>query len=82
LRCRARAGRPRKRITIVGLVEGSNQTAEATVYDGSADNVSTRVSRREVDPYEYAQPGTFVVAGTVEGTSLQAWATVTVKEEM
>ena len=47
-----------------------------------ADNVSTRVSWREVDPYEYAQPGTFVVTGTVEGTSLQARATVAVKEEM
>ena len=47
-----------------------------------ADNGSTRVSWREVDPSEYAQPGTFVVTGTVEGTSLQARADVTVKEEM
>jgi hypothetical protein len=105
------------RFTIVGLVEGSNQTAEATVYvratsavsitfleeeqivttagvapalpatvkatfnDGSADNVNTRVTWRDIDPSEYAEPGTFVVTGTVEGTSLQARATVTVKEE-
>jgi Bacterial Ig-like domain (group 4) len=106
------------RFTIVGLVEGTNETVQATVYvrarnavsitfleeeqvvtvagvppalpatvkatfnDGSADNVSTRVSWREIDPSEYAQPGTFLVTGTVEGTSLQARATVTVKEEM
>ena len=106
------------RFDIVGLVEGSGETAEATVYvrstdavsitfleeeqvvttagtapqlpatvkatfnDGSADNVNTRVSWREIDPSEYAQPGTFVVTGTVEGTSLEARATVTVKEEM
>jgi hypothetical protein len=41
----------------------------------------TRVTWREIDPSEYARPGTFVVTGTVEGTSLQACATVTVKEE-
>jgi hypothetical protein len=41
----------------------------------------TRVSWREIDPSEYADPGTFVVTGTVEGTSLQARATVIVKEE-
>jgi hypothetical protein len=55
---------------------------KATFNDGSADNVNTRVSWREIDPSEYAEPGTFVVTGTVEGTSLQARATVTVKEEM
>lgn len=58
-------------------------TAEATVYvrATSADDVNTRVSWREIDPSEYAEPGTFVVTGTVEGTSLEARATVTVKEE-
>jgi hypothetical protein len=48
---------------------------------GSADNVNTRVSWREIDPSQYAEPRTFVVTGTVEGTSLEARATVTVKEE-
>jgi hypothetical protein len=105
------------RFTILGLVEGTSLTAEATVYvratdavsitfieeedvvtrvgvppalpdtvqatfnDGSVDNVNTRVTWAEVDPSQYAQPGTFTVTGTVEGTSLTATATVTVEEE-
>jgi hypothetical protein len=56
--------------------------ADATFAAGSADQASTRACRREIDPSEYAEPGTFVVAGTVEGTSLHARATVTEKEEM
>jgi hypothetical protein len=68
-------------VTTAGVPPALPATVKATFNDGSADNVNTRVSWREVDPSEYAQPGTFVVTGTVEGTSLQARATVTVKEE-
>jgi hypothetical protein len=64
-------------------VSAHNQDWLSAASDGSADNVNTRVTWREIDPSEYAQPGTFVVTGTVEGTSLQSRATVTVelKEE-
>jgi hypothetical protein len=58
-------------VTTAGVPPALPATVKATFNDGSADNVNTRVSWREVDPSEYAQPGTFVVTGTVEGTSLR-----------
>jgi hypothetical protein len=69
-------------LTLAGVAPALPATVKATFNDGSADNVNTWVTWREIDPSEYAQPGTFEVTGTVEGTSLQARATVTVKEEM
>jgi hypothetical protein len=68
-------------VTTAGVAPSLPATVKATFNDGSADNVNTRVSWREIDPSEYAEPGAFVVTGTVEGTSLEARATVTVKEE-
>jgi hypothetical protein len=67
--------------TLVGVPPALPDTVTATFNDGSRDNVNTRVTWEEVDPSQYAQPGTFTVTGTVEGTSLTATANVTVSEQ-
>ncbi|MGH2944769.1 MAG: Ig-like domain-containing protein [Solirubrobacteraceae bacterium] len=72
---------PEELVTRVGVPPALPETVQATFNDGSVDNVNTRVTWDEVDPSQYAQPGTFTVTGDVEGTSLTASATVTVEEE-
>jgi hypothetical protein len=67
--------------TLVGVPPALPETVTATFNDGSRDNVNTRVTWEDVDPAQYAQPGTFTVTGDVEGTSLDATANVTVIKE-
>ena len=66
----------------VTTVAGTAPELPATVevrYDDKTSG-SAPVTWEEVDPADYAQPGTFTVGGTVEGTDLPAEVTVTVEE--
>ncbi|WP_216853349.1 Ig-like domain-containing protein [Phytoactinopolyspora halotolerans] len=65
-------------MTLAGVAPQLPPTVTATFNDGSRDNVSTTVNWEDVDPGQYAEPGTFTVTGQVAGTSIQATATVVV----
>lgn len=66
--------------TVAGTAPQLPGTVTAVFNDGSKDNVTTAVAWADIDPAEYAEPGEFTVAGSVEGTSLEAEAAVTVIE--
>lgn len=64
--------------TRAGVAPSLPSTVVATYNDGSRDS-SVKVTWDAVDPSRYAEPGTFTVAGRVEGTTVQAKAVVTVR---
>lgn len=66
-------------VTVAGTAPELPETVTATFNDGSKDNVTTTVTWEEVDPAQYAEPGTFTVTGTVEGATMDARAEVTVR---
>ncbi|THV36989.1 Ig-like domain-containing protein [Glycomyces buryatensis] len=66
--------------TVAGAAPQLPPTVTAVYNDGSKDNVTTAVTWDDIDPSQYAEPGTFTVSGTVEGTSRTAEATVHVIE--
>jgi len=51
---------------------------QVTVVYSNGSTFSADVVWEDIDPAQYAQPGTFSVEGTVEGTELKAVANVTV----
>ncbi|MDT0344510.1 Ig-like domain-containing protein [Streptomyces litchfieldiae] len=53
-------------------------TVVATYNDGSRDS-RVAVTWPDIDPGRYAEPGTFTVTGTAEGTGIRPTATVTVR---
>ncbi|WP_214414415.1 Ig-like domain-containing protein [Sphaerisporangium fuscum] len=64
--------------TRTGAAPSLPSTVVATYNDGSKDS-SVKVTWDAVDPSRYAAPGTFTVAGHVEGTTVQPKAVVTVE---
>jgi xyloglucan-specific exo-beta-1,4-glucanase len=63
--------------TTVGIAPTLPSTVIATYTDGTTADVT--VTWDEIDESSYAEEGTFTVYGTVEGTTLKASCTVTVK---
>lgn len=66
--------------TKTGVAPIMPSVVDTTYNDGSRDNMNVAVTWDTIDPSKYAQPGTFDVYGTVDGTSLQPKAVVTVAD--
>lgn len=64
--------------TVAGTAPPLPRTVTAVYNDGSKDNVTTTVTWEDIDPSQYAAPGTLTVHGTVAGTAITAEVLVTV----
>ncbi|UJF35476.1 Ig-like domain-containing protein [Paenibacillus hexagrammi] len=65
--------------TYVGKPPQLPAAIEALYSDGSVDNITNQVTWETYDPELLKQPRQFTITGTVEGTSIPAKATITVK---
>lgn len=69
---------PQTAQTLAGKAPDLPRTAVVVLGGGNGARESRPVTWDAVDPAAYAQTGTFTVAGTVSGTGLKAFVTVTV----